>query len=184
MKKQAKDQTQSDDSQPTKIPVNVVEHEEDESETPDTHDIENDEEQIDPLVKECNEWKERAVRAMADYKNLEQRIAMEKKLTREQTVRNVAHAFMPFLDNLEQAEVFIKDPGLAMIKKQFIDALTAVGLEEVPLLGTAFDPYTAEAIDIVDGEENDIITAVMRRAFKYGDTVIRPGQVQVSRKQS
>ena len=94
----------------------------------------------------------------------------------------VLSEFIPTLDMLNTAEVFIKDPGLKMVIDGFKKTLTDLGLIEVELLGKPFDPHTAEAVATVDGEENDMVTKVIKSSYKLQDTIVRIGQVEVSKK--
>jgi molecular chaperone GrpE len=89
---------------------------------------------------------------------------------------------LPFLDNLEKAEVFIKDQGLKISKDQFTQILKETGLEEIDLLGKDYDPNFAEAVDIVSGKEENKVVEVLRKGYKFGDKIIRVEQVKVSKK--
>jgi molecular chaperone GrpE len=89
---------------------------------------------------------------------------------------------LPFLDNLEKAELFIKDPGLKMIKDQFMQTIKEMGVEEIDVMGKEFDPHTAEAIDIVEGEKDDIVVEVFEKGYKLGQKILRPAKVKVSKK--
>ena len=55
------------------------------------------------------------------------------------------------------------------------------GLEEIEVLDQEFDPHQAEAVEIVAGTEDNIITEVVTKGYKFGDRVIRPAQVKVSK---
>jgi hypothetical protein len=47
---------------------------------------------------------------------------------------------------LYKAEVFIKDPGMQMVKDQLVHVLEEFGLKEIELLGKEYDPHTAEVV--------------------------------------
>jgi molecular chaperone GrpE len=89
---------------------------------------------------------------------------------------------LPFLDNLEKAEIFVKDEGLKISKVQFLQILKEAGLEEIDLLNKEFDPNLAEAVDIVPGKEDNKVTEVLRKGYKFEDKIIRVAQVKVSKK--
>jgi molecular chaperone GrpE len=89
---------------------------------------------------------------------------------------------LPFLDTLNQAEIFIKDQGLKMVKNSFMQRLSEMGVKEVPLEGKEFDPHFAEAIDIVEGEEDNKVVEVLRKAYEFNGKLLRVGQVKVSKK--
>lgn len=131
--------------------------------------------------KERDTYKEKYLRALADYRNFEQRALNEKVETRLIAEMNILERILPFIDNLKRAEVFVKDPGLQMIKKEFERILEEIGVKEIELLNKEFDPMVAEVIEVVEGEKDDIITEVVLSAYGYKDKVLRHGQVKVSK---
>lgn len=138
--------------------------------------------EIEELKKSVEEMKNKYLRALADYQNFENRAREEKQQVREEATVSLLHRLVPFLDNLEQAEIFIKDKGLEMIRKQYMQALESIGIKEIDVMGKEFDPFTAEAIDIVEGEKENIVVEVLRKGYQYKDRILRPAQVKVSKK--
>ena len=134
------------------------------------------------LKKECDEYKTKYLRALADYQNLEKRIYQEKEETRKYANSMLILELLPFLDHLEKAEAFIRDPGLQMIKESFIKLLKKIGLEEIEVLHQTFDPNLAEAVDIVAGEKDNIVIEVVRKGYCYHGKVLRIAQVKVTKK--
>ena len=124
-------------------------------------------------------WK----RAVADYQNLQKRVSSEK----EQLVRLANEALLeeilPVLDNLETVLQHIKDTGLEITVNQFRDVLRRVGVEEIDLLKKDFDPHLAEAVDVVEGDENKV-AEVVKKGYLYNDKVIRPAKVKVGKKKN
>ncbi len=141
-------------------------------------------EEVRVLQAELEEAKGKYLRALADYHNLEKRIQVSGEEAAKQATRKMVLRLLPFLDNLEKAEVFISDQGLKMIKDQFEKTLEAEGIEELDVLGKEFDPEEAEAIDTVPGEEDNIVAEVVHRGYSLYGKVIRPAQVKVTKKES
>lgn len=131
---------------------------------------------------EQEDYKTRYLRALADYQNLEKRIVQEKESANQNAVKHFVLKLLPFLDNLDKAEIFFKDEGLKMIKNQLLQSLKNEGVEEFALEGHEFDPQYAEAIEIVPGDKDNIIIEVLQKGYKFQDKVIRPAQVKVSKK--
>ncbi len=131
--------------------------------------------------EECAQWKQRALRALADYQNLQNRSASERARVYNAAKQEVFVDLLPFLDNLDQAEVFIKDPGLNMIRDQFLKSLEQSGLQTLEVVGKEFDPHTAEAIELVDSDKDNIVVEQLVRGFRVSDQVIRPAKVKVGR---
>jgi molecular chaperone GrpE len=129
------------------------------------------------------EWKNKYLRALADYQNYERRVKEEKEELVRQANRGLILKLLPFLDSLDKAEVFIKDPGLKMIKDSFNKVLKESGVEEMDLTGKPFDPYLSEAVEVVAGDKDNIVLEVVRKGYRYHDKVLRVAQVKVSKKQ-
>ena len=138
--------------------------------------------EIDNLKQQAEEFKNKYLRALADYQNLEKRVGDERFELMKMANKNLLIKILPFLDNLEKAEIFVKDEGLKISKDHFMQILKEAGLEEMDLLKKDFDPNLAEAIDIVPGKDNNKIVEVLRKGYKFEDKIIRVAQVKVSKK--
>ncbi|OGK11821.1 nucleotide exchange factor GrpE [Candidatus Roizmanbacteria bacterium RIFCSPLOWO2_01_FULL_37_12] len=147
-------------------------------------DIEKIKKENEELKKQIEDFKNKYLRALADYQNYEKRVKVEKDQVSQTVTKNVLLKLLPFLDNLDKAQAFVKDNGLKMIKDNFFKALQEIGLEEIQVLGKPFDPYTAEAIDIVEGKDDNIIVEVLRKGYKYKGQILRVAQAKVSKKVS
>lgn len=132
--------------------------------------------------QEVEQYKNLYLRALADYKNLENRMSHERQRMQIAVKKQMIYDLLPVLDNLEQAEVFTQDPGLQMISSSFKKAITEMGLQEVALLGTEYDPEYAEAIAVVPGKNDNIVEEVLQKAYVLDGHVIRHGKVKVSKK--
>ncbi|MBP6044549.1 MAG: nucleotide exchange factor GrpE [Microgenomates group bacterium] len=134
------------------------------------------------LEVERDEYKNKLLRALADYHNLEKRVADERQELGRRAVQNFILRILPFLDNLEQAEVFVKDKGLEIVKTSFLELLEKEGLKKIDVLNKEYDIHVAEAIDLVEGERDNIVVEVMRNGYKFNGQIVRPAQVKVSKK--
>ncbi|MFO0703256.1 MAG: nucleotide exchange factor GrpE [Patescibacteria group bacterium] len=128
------------------------------------------------------DYKDRYMRALADYKNLQRQVEEERKVIFAVATAGIIEQLLPMLDMLYQAEVFYKDQGMKMVKDQFVQTLMDLGLKEMDLIGKKFDPHYAEVVDTVDGDENDKIVEVIKRGYTLGDRIVRVAQVKVSKK--
>jgi len=138
--------------------------------------------EIEKLKKEVDEYKNKYLRALADYQNFEKRIEQYKEEIKKTGEKQLILKLLPFLDNLEKAEFFVKDQGLKQIKDGFYQVLKSEALEELDVLGKEFDPATAEAVDIVMGEKENMVVEVIRKGYKFNDKILRVAQVKVSKK--
>ncbi|MFH0979854.1 MAG: nucleotide exchange factor GrpE [Candidatus Roizmanbacteria bacterium] len=138
--------------------------------------------EIEKLKKEVEEYKNKYLRALADYQNLEKRVREERNQLVRTANLNLIMKLLPFLDNLEKAEVFIKDQGLKMAKDHLFQSLKEIGIEEIDVLNKPFDPNVSEAIDIVKGDKDNIVVEVLRKGYRIEDKILRVAQVKVSKK--
>ena len=139
-------------------------------------------EELEKTKKERDDYKSKYLRALADYQNFEKRVRSEEQEMVKGANANLLLKLLPFLDNLEQAEVFIKEEGLKIAKNHFFSILKDIGLEEIAVFGKEFDPHTAEAIDMVSGEKDNIVMEVVRKGYRFNGKILRPAQVKVSKK--
>ena len=137
--------------------------------------------EIVELKKQVDEFKNKYLRAIADYQNLEKRVGDERFELMKMANKNLLIKILPFLDNLEKAEIFIKDPGLKISKDHFLQILKEVGLEELDILNKDFDPISSEAIDIVPGKEDNRVVEVLLKGYMLGEKILRVAQVKVSK---
>ncbi len=139
--------------------------------------------EIEKLKKEIEEYKNKYLRALADYQNLEKRVEQQRKELIDSANANLLLKILPILDNLEKAEIFIKDKGLKMIKDSLYHFLKAEGVEEIDVLGKEFDPQLAEAVDVILSDKDNIVVEVLRKGYKFNNRVLRVAQVKVSKKE-
>lgn len=131
---------------------------------------------------ERDEYKNKLLRALADYHNLEKRVADERQEFGRRAVQNFILRILPFLDNLEQAEVFVKDRGLEIVKASFLELLEKEGLKRIDVLNKEYDMHVAEAVDLVEGEKDNVMVEVVRNGYEFNGQIVRPAQVKVSKK--
>ena len=92
------------------------------------------------LKQQVDEFKNKYLRAIADYQNLEKRVGDERFELMRMANKNLLIEILPFLDNLEKAELFVKDEGLKISKDHFMQILKEAGLQEIEMLNKNFDP--------------------------------------------
>ncbi len=138
-------------------------------------------EEVSQLKQEVEDCKSKYLRALADYQNLERRVGLGNIALRIETEAQLLLKLLPFLDNVEKAEVFIKDPGLKLIKDQFAQVLHQMGLKEIEVLGKEYNPHFAEAIEAVPGEKDNIVVEVVQKGYEYKGKLLRSATVKVSK---
>ena len=115
-----------------------------------------------------NKWK----RALADYQNLEKRLASEKDEFVRFSNAALIVDLLTVLDYLEQASLHLKDEGLALAVKQFKAVLQNAGVEEISVHEKKFDPKFMECVETVSGLENYVVE-VMQKGYLLHKKVLR-----------
>ena len=148
----------------------------------ETEQVDKLKKEIELLKQQVDEFKNKYLRALADYQNLEKRISEEKFEIIKNANKHLILGLLPFLGNLEKAEVFIKDPGLKITKEHLFNILKEIGLEEIEVLNKEYDPISAEVIEIVSGNKENMVTEVLRKGYKLNDKILQIAQVKVTKK--
>ncbi len=123
-------------------------------------------------------------RAKADYVNLLKRFDEESKSALLKGKVKAVETLLPAFDALERAKEHGEIPeGFLAIAKHLEAAFAALGLTALGEAGEAFDPARHEALgqDPAESTEEDgMVTAVLERGWRVGDTIIRPAKVRVA----
>jgi molecular chaperone GrpE len=128
------------------------------------------------------DFKAKYLRALADYQNYERRVQEQRIELIKGANKQLILKLISFLDDLDRAEAFVSDKNLAHIKDSFFKLLKSEGLEEIEVLDKEYDPYTAEVIDMVKGEKENMVVEVLRKGYMFNGAVLRVAQVRVSKK--
>jgi len=132
-------------------------------------------------VNKEEELRGQLVRALADYDNLRKRVEREKEEFEKVASLNLAIKLLPVLDVLRQAQVHLKDHGIAITIGQFEEALKSEGIEEVKVVkGTRFDPTLYEAVESISGGKKGTIAEEVLPGWRFVDgKIIRHAKVKV-----
>ena len=139
-------------------------------------------EELEKVKKESEDNKNKYLRALADYQNYEKRVSEERVVLRQNANKELLLKLVMILDDLEKAQPFVKDEGLQLIKEKFVKLLKDEGVEEMQVVGKQYDPHLAEAIEVVEGDKDNLIKEVLRKGYSYNGKILRVAQVRVSKK--
>jgi len=135
-------------------------------------------EEIEELEKQKIELEEHLKRALADYQNLERRIALEKEDLVKSANRGLILRLLPALDALILAQQHTKDEGVSLSIKKFLDILEKEGVKRIETIGKKFDPKFMECVQTAEGEEGIVIEEI-KQGYTLGEKVLRAAQVIV-----
>lgn len=138
------------------------------------------EKQMQGLQSQVEEWKNKYVRALADYQNLERRTQEEKQEIRKFAAEVVLERLLPAVDTLKRAKEYIKDVGLDLAFKELMAVLQEQGVGKMHVIGELFDPHTMECVEVVEGKDNVVIEETLSGYTLHGK-VLRIAQVKVGK---
>lgn len=123
-------------------------------------------------------------RAVADYQNLEKRTEEKRREWVLASNLDLVKKLLPVLDNLFLAQNHIRDDGLDLSTRKFLDVLKEEGVEEIETNDRNFDPHLMEcvavkAVDPSRGQMENKVLEEVRKGFIMNDIVLRPAQVVV-----
>ncbi len=135
----------------------------------------------DKVHLELENVKAMLARALADYDNLSKRVERERQDLGKLASISVIIKLLPVLDNLEAAQIHLKDQGLAISIVEFKKVLSEEGLTEIsPKVGDEFNPGAMEAIEAVAGKDKGKVSELVLTGWKFSDgTVVRHAKVKV-----
>ena len=139
----------------------------------------------DKVHEELETVKVMLARALADYDNLSKRVDRERIDLSKIASAGIIIRLLPVLDNLESAQIHLKDQGLAISIIEFKKVLSEEGLNEIrPNAGDVFDENTMEAIEVTAGTSDNMISETVLVGWQFSDgTVVRHAKVKVTKKQ-
>ena len=143
--------------------------------------------ELDALKKQLDEKSDLLIRTAAEFDNYKKRTDREKASVAEFAKAGIINKLLPILDNVDRAASADKDSadyikGVELIIKQFESIGSEIGIEEVAQVGDVFNPNFHEAVMHIEDENlgENVISQVLQKGYKIGDTVIRPAMVTVA----
>ncbi len=126
------------------------------------------------------EWKNKYLRALADYQNLEKRTRDEIAQVRNFASEVVLARLLPVADTLKKAKDHLKDPGIDLTYKELQAVLEEQGIEKIEVVGRQFDPHEMECVEVTAGKNNEVVEEVLP-GYRFRGKIIRVAQVKVGR---
>jgi molecular chaperone GrpE len=146
------------------------------------------EDKIKFLKKQLEEEKEKHLRALADYRNLEKRATDEKKNLSIITESILLSKLIDLLDDfdrtIENLKIEEKDQvGIRLVRDKMQKIIDASGLEEIKcLIGDKLNPEIHEAVGIVvvaKDEENNTVKQIVQKGYKLSKMPVIVKHVKV-----
>jgi molecular chaperone GrpE len=135
------------------------------------------------------EYYDQLLRLKAEFENYRKRVEKEKVEARQWGKQSVIMPLLGLVDVFEQAMTQAKNAkdvkqvavGLEFLHKNFSSFLKSEGLSPIEVVGKAFDPHLAEAVEQVEVDEDQVgqVLSEIQRGYHLNGRVIRPARVRV-----
>jgi len=135
-------------------------------------------------------YKNKYLRALADYQNLVKQTAREKEEFAKFAYEQIIMEILPVYDNLKISLNHIGEEekkngwleGIKHVISQFKSVLEMAGVSEIKTSGEKFNPHTMEAVgqeETNDEKKDGMIARELSAAYKLKGKVIRAAMVAV-----
>ena len=137
------------------------------------------------------DYKDKWLRALAEYDNLKKRVEKEKAETIKFSNQFLIIELFPIMDSFDSAlksseasndkEAFLK--GLKMLQNEFHRILEINGLKKIKAVGEKFDPNRHQAEEEISTDKfpAGMIAEEIRSGYTLSDRLLRPALVKVSK---
>ena len=145
---------------------------------------------IEELTAEVNSWKEKAYTTVADCDNLRKSYEKDHQLMVKYRGQPFVEKLLPTLDSfylvlkVEPDNPLLKNylVGFQMIYNSMLEALSSEGVSQImPQMGVEFDHNTMQAVDVQEGEKDDVVLEITKPGYMLRDRLVRPAMVVVSK---
>ncbi|HEY6920605.1 MAG TPA: nucleotide exchange factor GrpE, partial [Methyloceanibacter sp.] len=151
---------------------------------------------LEALLAENADMRDRLLRTMADMENLRRRTEREKADTARYAISKFARDVLTVGDNLKRtiehvpAEAAAQDPalksfldGVEITERELLNVLERHGVTRIEPLGQRFDPNCHQAMYEVQNPDvpEGTVVDVMQAGYTIGDRCLRPALVAVAK---
>ena len=143
--------------------------------------------EIDALKAELTAQKELLLRTAAEFDNFKRRTEKERISVAEYAKADMLKQFLPIFDNVDRAHSFDAESadyakGIELTVKMLSEVVGKLGLVAIGEVGEIFDPNLHQAVMHIEDDNlgENVISQVLQKGYKIGDTVVRPAMVQVA----
>jgi molecular chaperone GrpE len=142
-----------------------------------------------PKAEDLTEVKDRLLRLAAEFDNYKKKTAKDIDGAKGLGKAELARMLLPTLDEFELALMALSESnndkthtkGVELIFSNVVGTLKGAGLKEIEAKGK-YDPYRHEIIMTKESSEPEgTILEVVRKGYLFGDIMLRPSAVIVSK---
>ncbi|MCI0468575.1 MAG: nucleotide exchange factor GrpE [Nitrospirae bacterium] len=145
------------------------------------------------LQSELNEVKDRHLRLYAEFENYKKKVQKDREELIRYSNESLVYELLPIIDSMGIALKHAKDEsadsrslieGVENTERELLRILEKFGLKTIEAANKPFDPAYHHAISQAerDDMESNIVAEEFRRGYLFGENVLRPSLVVVSKK--
>ncbi|AEO61956.1 hypothetical protein MYCTH_2316726 [Thermothelomyces thermophilus ATCC 42464] len=198
---QSKENTEAESPKTESSKTESSKTESSKTESPETESPEEAlKKQLEAKDAEIRDLKDRYLRSVADFRNLQDRTQRDMKAARDFAIQNFARDLVETVDNFERALGVVLEEklkpenktehtqdlvnlydGLKMTETVLLQTLKKHGLERFAPEGEVFNPNEHEATFMtpMPDKEHNTVFHVQQKGFKLNGRVLRPAKVGV-----
>jgi len=146
----------------------------------------------DKHTKEKQDYEElwdKYVRLQAEFDNYKKRSFKEKADFVRFANEGLIVELLSILDNFERGiksaeqkkDYDLLHQGVDMISKQLHRLLETKGLSRIESVGQKFDPHQHEAVEVVEGDDEEVVVEELQPGYLLSGRILRPARVKVTK---
>ena len=142
--------------------------------------------ELEKSEAEKAKFKDNWYRTTAEFENFKKRNEFTRRNAYDDGIKDALLPILNVGDSVDRALSVELDEktknGVMLIKRQFVETLAAIKVEEIDPSDGVFDPTTAEAIATLPTEDKDLdgkIAQVYKKGYKLNGKILRYAQVVV-----
>lgn len=171
------------------VPIDEVEDSQAASQATDEEPM-TVEAQLEKAVAESEDYKDRWMRAQAEFANARKRMEKQRQQSYQNTLADLTGKLLPAIDDFERAVENVPQDveanswfeGIELVHRKLNTILEGFDVQPIDAVGQPFDPNIHEAITMEPSDEVESGTVLreLQKGYMIGERVIRPSLVIVS----
>lgn len=145
--------------------------------------------QVDALIADIQNLNDKYLRLAAELENTRRRSALDCESAARNRAMSVAGHFLPVMDAIAAALTHnADDAGIQSMARAMESAFAQVGIVKIDSVGQPLNPQFHNAIQVMDAPADmtpcpaaNTIISEMQAGYMFGDSVLRPAMVIVSK---
>ncbi|MDR0726986.1 MAG: nucleotide exchange factor GrpE [Rickettsiales bacterium] len=158
----------------------------------DNQVTESDNSEVDALNAKVSELNDKYLRLAAELENTRRRAALDAENTARSRVMSISANFLPVMDAIDAALGHNpSDEGIQAMARAMESAFAKSGIVKIESMGQQLNPQFHNAVQVAETPASDepcavkpvpnTIVAELQTGYMFGDTVLRPAMVVVSK---